>query len=186
MRARGCGLNRANVSGGNCSRDSTRTPRLIVWKPLRQRVLSGAPSRLRRAKPRASWTMKRGLMPCVQAGMQLPLPLHTSAQRIAASLPSPPVIRSTIAPAVSLGSAVGEPGRLDHRAGAKAVAAARAGVGDRLGALIRKTLEKIRRLCRYRPASSRRFSAVQRPSKPALAWHDTRNLAARPAPRIAE
>jgi hypothetical protein len=49
--------------------------------------------------------MKRGLMPCVQAGMQLPLPLHTSLQRIAVSFPSPPVIRSTIAPAVSLGSA---------------------------------------------------------------------------------
>jgi hypothetical protein len=49
--------------------------------------------------------MKRGLMPCVQAGMQLPLPLHTSLQRIAVSFPSPPVIKSTIALAVSLGSA---------------------------------------------------------------------------------
>src|SRR5690348_16506946 len=49
--------------------------------------------------------MKRGLIPCRQAGMQLPLPLHTSLQRIAAALPGPPVIRSTIAPAVAEGSA---------------------------------------------------------------------------------
>jgi hypothetical protein len=48
-------------------------------------------------------------MPCWQAGMQLPLPLHTSAQRIASGLPSPPVIRSTIAPAVSPGSASASP-----------------------------------------------------------------------------
>src|SRR5271167_4264722 len=37
--------------------------------------------------------------------MQLPLPLHTEAQRIASSLPAPPVIRSTIAAVVSVASA---------------------------------------------------------------------------------
>ena len=78
--------------------------------------------------------MKRGLMPCLQAGMQLPLPLHTSAQRIASSLPAPPVIRSTIAPAVAARIGVGDAGRLGHRAGAKAIAATRAGIGDRRAA----------------------------------------------------
>src|SRR5205823_3777048 len=38
-----------------------------------------------------------------------PLPLQASAQRTASSLPSPPVIRSTIAAAVALGSAPASP-----------------------------------------------------------------------------
>ena len=66
--------------------------------------------------------------------MQLPLPLHTSPQRTASALPAPPVIRSTMAPAVALRVGGGDPGRLGHRAGAEAVAAARAGIGDRLAA----------------------------------------------------
>src|SRR5271170_617004 len=37
--------------------------------------------------------------------MQLPLPLHTDAQRVASSLPTPPVIRSTMAAVVSPASA---------------------------------------------------------------------------------
>jgi hypothetical protein len=41
----------------------------------------------------------------LQAGIQLPLPLHTLAQRTASSLPAPPVIRSTIAAVVSEASA---------------------------------------------------------------------------------
>jgi hypothetical protein len=106
------GVKRASVSGGNCSRDSTRTPRLMLRKPVFQPVESGFSAfvvALRRAKPRASCTIKRGLMPCLQAGMQLPLPLHTSPQRTASALPAPPVIRSTIAPVVSSGSAAASP-----------------------------------------------------------------------------
>src|SRR5262249_12934828 len=76
-----------------------RTPRLIVWKPCRQRVLSGLSPVCARAKPRANCTMKRALMPSGQAGMQLPLPLQTDAHRTASALPLPPVIKSTI-PAV--------------------------------------------------------------------------------------
>lgn len=41
--------------------------------------------------------------------MRLPLPLHTLAQRTAALSPLPPVIKSTIAPAVWLGSASAMP-----------------------------------------------------------------------------
>ena len=100
---------RAKVSAGNCSRDSTRTPRLILAKPLRQRVLSGAPSLPARAKPRASCTIKRALIPSGQAGMQLPLPLHTLAQRTAASFPAPPVIKSTMPPVTAPGSASPSP-----------------------------------------------------------------------------
>src|SRR5437588_6877773 len=44
-----------------------------------------------------------------QAGMQLPLPLHTDAQRIAWAVPTPPVIKSTMPPAVSAGSASPSP-----------------------------------------------------------------------------
>src|SRR5262252_5902125 len=86
-----------------------RTPRLIVWNPCRQRVLSGLSPARARAKPRASCTMKRELMPSGQAGMQLPLPLHTEAQRTASALPLPPVIRSTIPAEVSTASASPSP-----------------------------------------------------------------------------
>src|SRR5487761_376489 len=41
--------------------------------------------------------------------MQLPLPLHTEAQRTASSLPAPPVTRSTIAAVVSPASAAPSP-----------------------------------------------------------------------------
>src|SRR5262245_36767677 len=44
-------------------------------------------------------------MPSGQAGMQLPLPLHTEAQRTASALPLPPVIKSTIPAVVSAESA---------------------------------------------------------------------------------
>ena len=64
--------------------------------------------------------------------MQLPLPLHTEAQRTASALPPPPVIRSTMPAVVSHRIRLAEPGRLHHRAGAKALAAAGAGIGDRL------------------------------------------------------
>ncbi len=64
--------------------------------------------------------------------MQLPLPLHTEAQRIASSLPAPPVIRSTMAAVGLARIRVADPGRLDHRAGTKALAAAGTGIGDRL------------------------------------------------------
>jgi len=86
-----------------------RTPRLIVWKPCRQRVLSGLSPAPARAKPRPSCTIKRALMPSGQAGMQLPLPLHTEAQRTASALPLPPVIKSTMPAVVSAGSASPSP-----------------------------------------------------------------------------
>src|SRR5262249_41844551 len=53
--------------------------------------------------------MKRVLMPSGQAGMQLPLPLHTDAQRIASAVPVPPVIRSIIPAVVSLAPASARP-----------------------------------------------------------------------------
>jgi hypothetical protein len=49
--------------------------------------------------------MKRVLMPSGQAGIQLPLPLHTEAQRTASAVPDTPVIRSTMPAAVACGSA---------------------------------------------------------------------------------
>src|SRR6516162_9570791 len=49
--------------------------------------------------------MKRVLMPSGQAGMQLPLPLHTDAQRTASAFPEPPVIKSTMPAVVSAASA---------------------------------------------------------------------------------
>ena len=49
--------------------------------------------------------MKRALMPSGQAGIQLPLPLHTEAHRAAAAVPLPPVIKSTMPPVVSAASA---------------------------------------------------------------------------------
>jgi hypothetical protein len=78
--------------------------------------------------------MKRALILSGEAGMQLPLPLHTEAQRIASALPLPPVIKSTTPAAVSAASASPSPAGATHRAGAKARAATRAGVGDRLAA----------------------------------------------------
>ena len=53
--------------------------------------------------------MKRVLMLSGQAEMQLPLPLHTEAQRTAAAEPAPPVIRSMMPAAVSSGSASPRP-----------------------------------------------------------------------------
>src|SRR5215469_11867935 len=53
--------------------------------------------------------MKRVLMPSGQAGMQLPLPLHTEAQRTASALPLPPVIKSTIPAVVPAASASPSP-----------------------------------------------------------------------------
>ena len=41
--------------------------------------------------------------------MQLPLPLHTEAQRTASALPLPPVIKSTMPAVVSAGSASPSP-----------------------------------------------------------------------------
>jgi len=49
--------------------------------------------------------MKRVLIPSGQAGMQLPLPLHTEAQRTASAFPEPPVIKSTMPAVVSAASA---------------------------------------------------------------------------------
>src|SRR6516225_6518852 len=53
--------------------------------------------------------MKRVLMPSGQAGMQLPLPLHTEAQRTASAFPEPPVIKSTMPAVVSAASALASP-----------------------------------------------------------------------------
>src|SRR6516164_11369491 len=53
--------------------------------------------------------MKRVLIPSGQAGMQLPLPLHTEAQRTASAFPGPPVIKSTMPPVVSAASASPSP-----------------------------------------------------------------------------
>src|SRR5882762_7618682 len=53
--------------------------------------------------------MKRVSMPSGQAGMQLPLPLHTEAQLTAAAVPAPPVIRSMMPAAVSSGFASASP-----------------------------------------------------------------------------
>ena len=78
--------------------------------------------------------MKRVSMPSGQAGMQLPLPLHTDAQRAASGVPLPPVIRSMMPAVVSSGSAAAETGRRDHRAGPEARAATRARLGNRLAA----------------------------------------------------
>src|SRR5437588_12983060 len=53
--------------------------------------------------------MNRVSMPSGQAGMQLPLPLHTEAQRTAAAEPAPPVIRSMMPAVVSSGPASPSP-----------------------------------------------------------------------------
>jgi hypothetical protein len=53
--------------------------------------------------------MKRALMPSGQAGMQLPLPVHTEAQRAASAVPLPPVSKSTMPPVVSVASAAASP-----------------------------------------------------------------------------
>jgi len=53
--------------------------------------------------------MKRALMASGQAGIQLPLPLHTEAQRAASAVPLPPLIKSTMPPVVSVASASASP-----------------------------------------------------------------------------
>src|SRR6516164_6213004 len=53
--------------------------------------------------------MKRVLIPSGQAGMQLPLPLHTEAQRTASAFAEPPVIKSTMPAVVSAASASPSP-----------------------------------------------------------------------------
>ncbi len=134
MRASRDGANRASISGGSCRRDSTRTPRLIVWNPWRQRVG-------KRAGP--------GVAPGKAAGQ-----LHHEA-RVDAVLAGRNAIAAaaaSLAPAHRLGIAlaagdqiddgaggrarisVADAGRPGHRAGAKAIAAPGAGIGDRRAA----------------------------------------------------
>jgi len=48
-------------------------------------------------------------MPSGQAGMQLPLPLHTEAHRAASAVPGPPMIKSTMPAVVSAASASPSP-----------------------------------------------------------------------------
>src|SRR5271167_2643340 len=108
-RRRGLSSNACQGLGRQLQPRQDTHPRLIFWKPWRQRALSGASPVWRRAKPRASCTMSRGLIPCWHAGMQLPLPLHTDAQRIASVVPLPPEIKSTMPAAVSVASACPRP-----------------------------------------------------------------------------
>src|SRR6266478_759149 len=77
--------------------------------------------------------MKRALMPSGQAGMQLPLPLHTEAQRAASAVPLPPVIKSTMPPVISVASASASPAGATIGQ-ARKHSPQRAGVGDRLAA----------------------------------------------------
>ena len=78
--------------------------------------------------------MKRALMPLGAGGDAAAAAAAHRGPRAAAAVPLPPVIKSTMPPVVSVSIGLGEPGRRHHRAGAKALAAARAGVGDRLAA----------------------------------------------------
>ena len=64
--------------------------------------------------------------------MQLPLPLHTEAQRIASSIAGAAGDQIDDGGGGFARIRLADPGRLDHRAGAKALAAAGAGIGDRL------------------------------------------------------
>ena len=75
--------------------------------------------------------------------MQLPLPLHTEAQRAASAVPRAAGDQIDDAAGGFRCIGRGESGRRHHRAGAKALAAARAGVGDRLAA--RSEVLEIRR-----------------------------------------
>ena len=66
--------------------------------------------------------------------MQLPLPLHTEAQRTASAFPLPPVIKSAMPAVVSAASASLSPAGGTIGQAPEARATARAGIGDRFPA----------------------------------------------------
>ena len=87
--ARAGRVTRPTNSAGSWSRDSTFTPRDIVWKavcPVARRS-STARRSLRRTRVRAS--MNRGFTPSSHASRHAPEPVHVSAQRAPALAGSP-------------------------------------------------------------------------------------------------
>ncbi|MNC85172.1 hypothetical protein D3C83_07570 [compost metagenome] len=82
-------------------RESTRTPRpMFANAALPFLCCSSAVARRCRAT-RVSASMNRGFTPSGHAGMQLPLPEHTCAQRADSGAPSPPRMRSSTPPTTS-------------------------------------------------------------------------------------
>src|ERR1022692_1232149 len=78
---------RASTSPGSCRREMTRVPRLMMLKyALAARRTDTSPS-LALEATRAKFTMRRGLIPCAQAEMHLPLLVQTAAQRSASGGP---------------------------------------------------------------------------------------------------
>jgi hypothetical protein len=106
------GATRASTSGGCCSREMTRIARPICLKYCWPARRTAASPSFDLAAIRAMLTMKRGLMPCSQAGMHLPLLVQTWVQRSASGVPGPPESRSrmpaAIAGAFAAGAAEGQ------------------------------------------------------------------------------
>src|SRR3954452_21140738 len=89
-RGRSGGLMRASTSAGSCRREITRVPRLMLLKYAFAARRTDASPDLALEAARAMLTMRRGLIPCAQADMHLPLLVHTAAHRSASAVPAPP------------------------------------------------------------------------------------------------